>query len=88
MLFFIDLIEKGFTSDDKNKVVAYAGLNPLQQQSGTSLNKTSLSKKGRSNVRKILYMPMMQRYKLITKEKYQNTNLGKFFVRMRTKFES
>jgi hypothetical protein len=38
-------MEKGFTAEDKNKVVAYAGLNPQQQQSGTSLNKTNLSKK-------------------------------------------
>jgi hypothetical protein len=33
-------------------------------------------------------MPMLQRYKLENKEKYNTTNLGKFFTRMRTKFES
>lgn len=88
VLFFVDLLDKGFTAEDKNKVVAYAWLNPLQQQSGTSLNRTTLSKRWRTTVRQVLYMPMLQRYQLITKDKYQNTNLGKFFIRMRTKFES
>lgn len=88
ILFFLDLMEKWFTAEDKNKVVAYAGLNPMQEQSGTSLNRSKLSKKWRTVIRQVLYMPMLQRYKRENKEKYNTTNLGKFFIRMRTKFES
>jgi transposase len=40
------------------EVVAYAGLNPKQRQSGTSIKgKTCLSKTGNARVRKALYLP-------------------------------
>lgn len=88
LLFFIDLKEKWIEASEKRKVVSYAWLNPVEQQSGTSLQRTKLSKKWRAIVREVMYMPMMNRYKLENQDHYKNTTLGKFFTRMREKFES
>ena len=42
------------------QVVAFAGLNPRQRQSGSSIRgKTNISKMGRSSIRAALYMPAM-----------------------------
>jgi transposase len=46
--------------DNARAVAAFAGLNPCQRQSGTSVNgKTRLSKVGHALLRKALYMPAM-----------------------------
>lgn len=46
------------------EVVAYAGLNPKERQSGTSINgKTGLSKIGNARVRKALYLPAINAIK-------------------------
>jgi transposase len=39
------------------QVTSYAGLNPKIEQSGTTINKSSLSKMGNKRLRKALYMP-------------------------------
>jgi transposase len=41
------------------QVTSYAGINPKIEQSGTSINKSSLSKVGNKRLRKALYMPAM-----------------------------
>jgi transposase len=41
------------------QVSSYAGLNPRVEQSGTSLNRTRLSKMGHARLRKSLYMPAL-----------------------------
>ena len=42
------------------QLVSYAGLDVVQKQSGTSINKkTRISKKGNSHIRKALYMPAL-----------------------------
>lgn len=43
--------------DNSKQVASYAGLNPKIEQSGSSLNRSSLSKKGHKRLRKALYMP-------------------------------
>jgi len=45
--------------DNAKQVTAFAGLNPKITQSGTSVNKTSLSKVGHKKLRKSLYMPAL-----------------------------
>lgn len=46
-----------FTSS--KQIASHAGLNPMQEKSGTSLNKSSLSKMGHKRLRKALFMPAM-----------------------------
>jgi transposase len=41
------------------QVTSYAGINPKIEQSGTSINKSSLSKVGNKRLRKALYMPAL-----------------------------
>jgi len=41
------------------QVTSYAGLNPRVEQSGTSIDKSSLSKMGNKRLRKALYMPAL-----------------------------
>lgn len=51
--------------DDVGQLVAYAGLNPRQRQSGTSVHgRSHISKTGRASIRATLYMPAVcaQRY--------------------------
>jgi transposase len=43
--------------DSARSVAAFAGLTPMKDQSGSSLNKTKLSKLGSGRVRKALYFP-------------------------------
>jgi len=43
--------------DSARSVAAFAGLTPMKDQSGTSLNKTKLSKLGSGRLRKALYFP-------------------------------
>lgn len=45
---------------NRNQLVSYAGYDVIQRQSGTSiLGKTKISKKGNSNIRRMLYMDAM-----------------------------
>jgi transposase len=43
--------------DNARQVAAHAGLTPKQEQSGTSVNRTKLSKLGKGRIRKALYFP-------------------------------
>jgi transposase len=45
--------------ENSKQISSYAGLNPSIDQSGTSLNRSSLSKTGSTRLRKSLYMPAM-----------------------------
>ncbi len=45
--------------DKAKQVAAFVGLNPQQAQSGTSLNRSRLSKTGDSELRKMFYMPAL-----------------------------
>lgn len=48
---------------NSGQVACYAGLNPRQRISGTSLNKSGLSKMGHKRLRKSLYMPAVSAIK-------------------------
>ncbi len=57
-------IERLRTYRQSDEVVAYAGLNPKERQSGTSIKgKTCLSKTGNARVRKALYLPAINAIK-------------------------
>jgi transposase len=45
--------------ENSKQISSYPGLNPSIDQSGTSLNRSSLSKTGSTRLRKSLYMPAM-----------------------------
>lgn len=55
------------------QVTSYAGLNPKIEQSGTSIDKSSLSKMGNKRLRKALYMPALVavRYNPLMKDLYE-----------------
>ena len=57
------------------QVVSFVGLNPCVETSGTSINRTSLSKTGNKRLRKALYMPA------IVAKKY-NPILSEFYERL------
>ena len=48
---------------NSKQVASFAGLNPMKKSSGTSLNRSSLSKMGHRRLRKSLYMPAMSAIK-------------------------
>lgn len=56
-----------------SQVSSYVGLNPQIAQSGTSINKTSLSKMGNKYLRKSLYMPAIvaTKYNPVLKDLYE-----------------
>lgn len=45
--------------DNANQITSFAGLNPRQKQSGSSVNGSSLSKMGHRKLRKALFMPAL-----------------------------
>lgn len=45
--------------DNSNQISSYAGLNPRIEQSGSSVNRSSLSRMGCARLRKSLYMPAL-----------------------------
>lgn len=55
------------------QVTSYAGINPKIEQSGTSINKSSLSKVGNKRLRKTLYMPALTavRHNPLMKDLYE-----------------
>jgi transposase len=56
-----------------NQISSFVGLNPQVMESGTSINKTGLSKKGNKYLRKSLYMPSVVaiRYNPLLKDLYE-----------------
>ncbi|VAW37584.1 Mobile element protein [hydrothermal vent metagenome] len=57
------------------QVASFAGLNPCVETSGTSIDKTSLSKSGNKRLRKALYMPAIV-------AKKHNSILTEFYERL------
>jgi len=59
--------------DNAKQVASYAGLTPSIVQSGTSIDKSSLSKLGHKRLRKALFMPALvaMRYNPILKQLYE-----------------
>ena len=57
---------------NSKQITSYAGLNPSIEQSGTSINRSSLSKLGNRRLRKALYMPAVTaiRYNPVLKKMY------------------
>ena len=86
--FFLKLKEKGIKKEEIAKVKAYSWLDCSQQQSWTSLNKAGISKRWNSKIRRSLYMASVWWYQMIKNNKYIETHLWQFFLRMRNKFES
>lgn len=87
-VFYSTLSDKWLTQNDKKKMLAYSWLNPDISQSWTSLNSTSISKRWDKNIRTALYMIGMQRFKWIKHDKYLNTTIGQFALKMMNKFGS
>lgn len=59
--------------DNANQITSFAGLNPRQKQSGSSVNGSSLSKMGHRKLRKALFMPALTaiRYNPVLKVFYE-----------------
>lgn len=88
LILFMNLEAKGFHPKDTSKLKAYIGIDPIKTQSWTSINKCKISKKGNKFVRQSLYLSWICRYSLMKFEKYKNTDLWKFFLRMQNNFSS
>ena len=80
-IFFIDLISKWIQRNEIRKVKAYTGLDPLEKESWTTLNKTSISKRWNKNIRSLIYMGTMTWLKLVKNEKHKDTVIWKFTQR-------
>ncbi len=59
--------------ENAKQISSYAGLNPRIEQSGSSINRSSLSKMGCARLRKALYMPALVavRYNVLMKRFYE-----------------
>lgn len=67
--------------DRAKKLAAFIGLNPQRFQSGTSLNRSRLSKMGNAELRKMFYMPTLVAIK-------HNPVINAFYVRLIAKGKS
>ncbi|MFA6256660.1 MAG: transposase, partial [Candidatus Absconditabacterales bacterium] len=86
LAFFVNLVSKGIQSGDRSKLKAFVGIDPNEKSSGTSLRKVHISRRGNKNMRCMFFMAGMKWYQLVNYEKYRDTDLGKFFLRMKEKF--
>lgn len=86
--FFATLVGKWLGKENKKQMVAFSGLNPLENQSWSSINWSSLSRKGNKHIRCMLYLSGIQRSKRNKIPKYYDTTLWKFAQRMKDKFSS
>lgn len=84
--FFLKLSSRWIRKEDRSKLKAFVGIDPNEKSSGTSLNKVHISRKGSKSIRCMFFMAGMKWYQLIEYDKYRNTDLGEFFIRMREKF--
>jgi len=85
--FFQKLVEKGMKQVDTNQMIAYTWFNPIEHSSG-NMNGSYLSKKWDSKIRDSVYLSGIQWMKLVKLDKYKDTTIGKFTVRMQNKFWS
>jgi len=88
LVFFLSLKEKWFAKEDVKKVISYTWLNPLESQSWTSLNKTKISKNWNKIIRWAMFMSWIVRSNISNRDKYKNTTIGKFCLRMKDKFSN
>jgi len=86
--FFIELEHKGLKRWDGKQVRKYSWLSPQQMQSWESLNKTKISKRGNKFVRYNITFSAMNWKTHLKYEKRAETTIGKFWLRMKEKFEN
>jgi hypothetical protein len=86
LAFFMTLVSKGIQKEDRSKLKAFVGIDPNEKSSGTSLHKVHISRRWNKNMRCMFYIAAMKWYQLINYEKYRNTDLWVFFLRMKEKF--
>ena len=86
LAFFIKLTSKWIRKEDRSKLKAFVWIDPNEKSSWTSLNKVHISRKWSKTMRCLFFMAGMKWYQLIEYDKYKNTDLGEFFIRMRDKF--
>jgi len=86
VLIFLELKDRWFTKSSIKKVKAYLWIEPNEKKSGTSVNRIKISRKWRWYLRSMLFMNCLLWFKLVDKEKYKDTNMWRFFKRMREKF--
>jgi len=86
LAFFVRITNKGIQKQDRSKLKALVGIDPNEKSSWTSLNKVHISRKWNKDLRCMFFMAGMKWYQLINYDKYKNTDLWEFFIRMREKF--
>lgn len=86
LAFFVNLVSKWIQKEDRSKVKAFVGIDPNEKSSGTSLHKVHISRRGNKNMRCMFFMAGMKRYQLVNYDKYKDTDLWVFFLRMKEKF--
>ncbi len=87
-IFFIELEHKWLQRWDGKQVRKYSWLSPQQMQSGEIMNKTKISKRGNKFVRYAITFSAMNWKTHLDYEKRANTTIGKFWLRMKEKFEN
>ncbi|MDQ3021955.1 MAG: IS110 family transposase [Bacteroidota bacterium] len=60
---------------NKNQLTSYSGYDIVQNQSGNHTGKTRISKKGNSNIRRAMYMPVLSAVRF-------NEKLKQFYIRL------
>ena len=86
LAFFVNLVSKWIQAWDRSKLKAFVGIDPNEKSSGTSLHKVHISRRGNKNMRCMFFMAGMKWYQLVNYDKYRNTDLWVFFLRMKEKF--
>ena len=86
LAFFMCLVSKWIKKEDRSKLKAFVGIDPNEKSSGTSLHKVHISRRGNKNMRCMFFMAGMKWYQLVNYDKYRNTDLWVFFLRMKEKF--
>ena len=86
LAFFIRVTGKWICKEDRSKLKAFVEIDPNEKSSWTSLNKVHISRKWNKTMRCLFFMAGMKWYQLIKYDKYRNTDLDEFFIRMRDKF--
>ena len=86
LTFFVKITHKWIQKEDRSKLKALVWIDPNEKSSGTSLNRVHISRKWNKDLRCMFFMAGMKWYQLINYDKYRNTDLWEFFIRMREKF--
>lgn len=89
IILFLELKNRGFTKKDGKKVKAFMWIEPNEKKSWKSVSNVKISKKWRGYLRKMLFMNALLWFKMFKsniRERYKDTNIWKFFDRMKDKF--